>query len=296
MSSYPASRPTYRNDASGDRGGHGALAAVIAVLLGIAVAVLATVAVVAIQAADDARDEAKAASAQPAAAQPAAHDHASHAASGAVSLPLQSFAGTTAENAEELAEAHKAIRRDAAAGPGRRPRQGAHDPQGHGRRDRAGREVQHLGVRRPRRARAGRPRPQGQTVEMTLTNGGVDPALDRLPRRAHRAERRLQGRRARASRSRSASRPSDPGVFMYHCGTKPVLAHIANGMYGAIVVEPARPLPKADNEYVLVAQRVVPERRRHRGAGLARHGEGARDGCPTGRPSTATRTSTSRIR
>mgnify|MGYP003694002737 CR=1 FL=1 len=31
---------------------------------------------------------------------------------------------------------------------------------------------------------------------------------------------------------------SDPGVFMYHCGTKPVLAHIANGMYGAIVVEP----------------------------------------------------------
>ena len=29
-----------------------------------------------------------------------------------------------------------------------------------------------------------------------------------------------------------------PGVFMYHCGTKPVLAHIANGMYGAIVVDP----------------------------------------------------------
>ena len=33
-------------------------------------------------------------------------------------------------------------------------------------------------------------------------------------------------------------RASDPGVFMYHCGTKPVLAHIANGMYGAIVVDP----------------------------------------------------------
>ncbi len=40
---------------------------------------------------------------------------------------------------------------------------------------------------------------------------------------------------------------------MYHCGTKPVLAHIANGMYGAIVVDPAKPLPKADREYVLVA-------------------------------------------
>jgi nitrite reductase (NO-forming) len=41
---------------------------------------------------------------------------------------------------------------------------------------------------------------------------------------------------------------------MYHCGTKPVLAHIANGMYGAIVVTPTtKPLPKADKEYVLVA-------------------------------------------
>ena len=45
---------------------------------------------------------------------------------------------------------------------------------------------------------------------------------------------------------------SDPGVFMYHCGTKPVLAHIANGMYGAIVVEPKEALPPVDNEYVLV--------------------------------------------
>lgn len=29
-----------------------------------------------------------------------------------------------------------------------------------------------------------------------------------------------------------------PGVFMYHCGTPPVLAHISNGMYGAIIVDP----------------------------------------------------------
>jgi nitrite reductase (NO-forming) len=40
---------------------------------------------------------------------------------------------------------------------------------------------------------------------------------------------------------------------MYHCGTKPVLAHIANGMYGAIVVEPTSPLPPADRDYVLVS-------------------------------------------
>lgn len=42
-----------------------------------------------------------------------------------------------------------------------------------------------------------------------------------------------------------------PGVFMYHCGTAPVLMHIANGMYGAVVVDPATPREPA-REYVLV--------------------------------------------
>ncbi|MCZ2441772.1 MAG: multicopper oxidase domain-containing protein [Burkholderiales bacterium] len=44
-----------------------------------------------------------------------------------------------------------------------------------------------------------------------------------------------------------------PGVFVYHCGTPPVLLHMANGMYGAIIVDPAEdPRPRADREYVLV--------------------------------------------
>jgi nitrite reductase (NO-forming) len=38
---------------------------------------------------------------------------------------------------------------------------------------------------------------------------------------------------------------------MYHCGTAPAAMHIANGMYGAIVVDPAKPRPKA-REYVFV--------------------------------------------
>ncbi|HSJ50140.1 MAG TPA: multicopper oxidase domain-containing protein, partial [Actinomycetota bacterium] len=42
-----------------------------------------------------------------------------------------------------------------------------------------------------------------------------------------------------------------PGVFMYHCGVPPVLHHIANGMYGAIVVEPQGLEPA--REYVLVS-------------------------------------------
>jgi nitrite reductase (NO-forming) len=42
-----------------------------------------------------------------------------------------------------------------------------------------------------------------------------------------------------------------PGVFMYHCGVPPVLHHIANGMYGAIIVEPEGLAPA--REYVLVS-------------------------------------------
>jgi nitrite reductase (NO-forming) len=42
-----------------------------------------------------------------------------------------------------------------------------------------------------------------------------------------------------------------PGVFMYHCGTAPVLHHLSNGMYGAVVVDPETPLEPA-REYVLV--------------------------------------------
>ena len=42
-----------------------------------------------------------------------------------------------------------------------------------------------------------------------------------------------------------------PGAFMYHCGTAPVAMHIANGMYGALIVDPAKPRPPA-REFVLV--------------------------------------------
>jgi nitrite reductase (NO-forming) len=42
-----------------------------------------------------------------------------------------------------------------------------------------------------------------------------------------------------------------PGAFMYHCGTAPVAMHIANGMYGALIVDPVKPRPAA-KEFVLV--------------------------------------------
>ena len=44
-----------------------------------------------------------------------------------------------------------------------------------------------------------------------------------------------------------------PGAFMYHCGTPPVLHHIGNGMYGAVIVEPADGYQQpADRSYWLV--------------------------------------------
>jgi nitrite reductase (NO-forming) len=41
----------------------------------------------------------------------------------------------------------------------------------------------------------------------------------------------------------------NPGLFVYHCATPHIPSHIANGMYGLILVEPARGLPKVDVEY-----------------------------------------------
>jgi nitrite reductase (NO-forming) len=42
------------------------------------------------------------------------------------------------------------------------------------------------------------------------------------------------------------------GVWMYHCGTAPTLHHIANGMYGMVIVEPKGGLPPVDSEIALV--------------------------------------------
>jgi copper-containing nitrite reductase len=39
------------------------------------------------------------------------------------------------------------------------------------------------------------------------------------------------------------------GLFMYHCATAPIPAHIANGMYGLILVEPTDGLPTVDREF-----------------------------------------------
>ncbi len=42
------------------------------------------------------------------------------------------------------------------------------------------------------------------------------------------------------------------GVWMYHCGTAPALHHIANGMYGMVIVEPKGGFKPVDREFALV--------------------------------------------
>ncbi|GIJ23006.1 multicopper oxidase domain-containing protein [Micromonospora lutea] len=41
------------------------------------------------------------------------------------------------------------------------------------------------------------------------------------------------------------------GIWMYHCSTMPMLHHIGNGMYGAVIIDPPD-LPAVEHEYVLV--------------------------------------------
>lgn len=44
----------------------------------------------------------------------------------------------------------------------------------------------------------------------------------------------------------------NPGCYVYHCATAPVGMHIANGMYGLILVEPEEGLPQVDHEYYVM--------------------------------------------
>ena len=92
---------------------------------------------------------------------------------------------------------------------------------------------------------------QGQTVNVTLTNHGtmqhsIDFHAAITPPSLHYVDI-MPGESIKFSFVAKV-----PGAFLYHCGTPPVLLHIANGMYGAIIVDPATPLPPAAESYVLV--------------------------------------------
>ncbi len=91
---------------------------------------------------------------------------------------------------------------------------------------------------------------QGDTIQFTLVNhGSMQHSID-----FHAAQTAWNVNYKSINPGESLSftwTANFPGVFMYHCGTPPVMDHIGSGMYGVIVVDPAQPLPPA-KEYVLV--------------------------------------------
>lgn len=90
----------------------------------------------------------------------------------------------------------------------------------------------------------------GQTVHFTLTNdASMSHSID-----FHAAQTPWDVNYQPIAPGQSFSfdwKANYPGVFMYHCGTPPVMMHMANGMYGAIIVDPAQGWAPA-HEYVLV--------------------------------------------
>ncbi|HEX8805398.1 MAG TPA: multicopper oxidase domain-containing protein [Candidatus Aquilonibacter sp.] len=52
---------------------------------------------------------------------------------------------------------------------------------------------------------------------------------------------------------------TSPGAFLYHCGTPPVLAHISNGMYGAIIVDPPNGWGDDAQSFVFVQSEFYPK-------------------------------------
>lgn len=47
-----------------------------------------------------------------------------------------------------------------------------------------------------------------------------------------------------------------PGLYIFHCAAPPVMDHIANGMYGLILVEPKWGLPHVDHEYYVMQSEI----------------------------------------
>ncbi|HEY1808357.1 MAG TPA: copper-containing nitrite reductase [Acidobacteriaceae bacterium] len=95
---------------------------------------------------------------------------------------------------------------------------------------------------------------QGDTVEVTLQNDKNDMMVHSID--LHAALGPGGGAvlsQVPPGQSKTFSfQATTPGLFLYHCGTPMVADHIANGMYGLILVEPAGGLPHVDHEYYVM--------------------------------------------
>lgn len=96
---------------------------------------------------------------------------------------------------------------------------------------------------------------QGDKINFTLKN--MDPAIPHsMDMHAVHTAPSKNFIDVMPNKTGSFSYPADnPGVFMYHCATKPVLGHIGNGMHGMIIVKPTSGYPtdsQVDREYVVI--------------------------------------------
>lgn len=93
---------------------------------------------------------------------------------------------------------------------------------------------------------------QGQTLHVTFVNKGI--MQHSIDFHAAEIDPKVAYRSINPGESLEFTFVANvPGVYIYHCGTPPVLQHMAMGMYGAIVVDPAEnSLPPADINYVIV--------------------------------------------
>jgi nitrite reductase (NO-forming) len=100
---------------------------------------------------------------------------------------------------------------------------------------------------------------QGQTIHFTLTNdSNMSHSID-----FHAAQTAWNVNYQPVAPGQSFSFDwvaNYPGAFLYHCGTPPVMEHMANGMYGAIIVDPANGWATSAQEYVLVQSEFYTQR------------------------------------
>jgi nitrite reductase (NO-forming) len=72
----------------------------------------------------------------------------------------------------------------------------------------------------------------------------------------------------------------NPGLYVYHCATPHVPIHIANGMYGMVLVEPAKGLPRVDREFYVMQGEFYTQGRTMEGGLQAFDADKARDERP----------------
>jgi nitrite reductase (NO-forming) len=95
---------------------------------------------------------------------------------------------------------------------------------------------------------------EGDTVEVALTNSANSKAIHSIDLHSvtggHGGGRDTQV--APGQTKTITFKALNPGLFVYHCATPSVAHHISAGMYGLILVEPAKGLPKADKEFYVM--------------------------------------------